>query len=80
MVRTCNGRIIFGSCNGRIIFGSCNERVILLGDICLENGLRFARQEHTEMKAIYYKQSFLCRLSYDAQRLYALWIREKISP
>ena len=42
-----------------------------------QNGLRFARQELTEMKAIYYKQSFLCRLSYDAQRLYALWIREK---
>ena len=27
-----------------------------------QNGLRFARQELTEMKAIYYKQSFLCRL------------------
>ena len=39
-----------------------------------QNGLRFARQELTEMKVIYYKQSFLCRLSYDAQRLYALWI------
>ena len=42
-----------------------------------QNGLRFARQELTEMKAIYYKQSFQCRLSYDAQRLYALWIIEK---
>ena len=41
-----------------------------------QNSLRFARQESTEMNGIYYKQSFLCLLSYDAQRLYALWIRE----
>ena len=36
--------------------------------------------ERTEMKGIYYKQSFLCTLSYDAQRLYALWIRKKLNP
>ena len=52
-----------------------------------QNGLRFARQESTEMiasaaidsepyltSATLHKQSILCLLSYDAQRLYALWI------
>ena len=52
-----------------------------------QNGLRFAMQESTEMiacaaiggepcltSATLHKQSILCLLSYDAQRLYALWI------
>ena len=52
-----------------------------------QNGLRFARQESTEMiacatiggepcltSATLHKLSILCLLSYDAQRLYALWI------
>ena len=52
-----------------------------------QNGLRFAMQESTEMNACaaigsipcltsatLHKQSILCLLSYDAQRLYALWI------